>query len=341
MKEVVIVGGGFVGSNVAKKLENNFNVTLIDSKKYFEFTPSIIKTIANPKFLKKIRVFYKGYLKKSKVILGKVSSVHENHVLVGNKKFNFDYLILASGSYYESPVKKRNVSSLSEIKDFKKINSKIKSSKKIAVIGGGVVGVELTSELITKFPQKEISLFTLSKKIIERNNKKSQERAKNFLLKKGANLFFGENVCFKKKGVFCNENKKIIADHFFVCTGIKRNSEFLKKGKIPLGKKGGVVVDDFLRVLNTKNVFAGGDLTSIPEEKTAQSAVLHAKIISKNIICLERGKTPKKYAPKKRVMVISLGRFSGIFEYKEFSFGGVFPSLIKRLIEIKQMSKFR
>ena len=36
MKKVLIIGGGFAGSIITKKLENKFDVTLIDSKDYFE-----------------------------------------------------------------------------------------------------------------------------------------------------------------------------------------------------------------------------------------------------------------------------------------------------------------
>jgi NADH dehydrogenase FAD-containing subunit len=45
---VVIVGGGFAGAYVAKALEDCFRVTLVDNKDYFEFTPSVLRTIVEP-----------------------------------------------------------------------------------------------------------------------------------------------------------------------------------------------------------------------------------------------------------------------------------------------------
>lgn len=47
-REVVIVGGGFAGAYVAKALEDCFRVTLVDNKDYFEFTPSVLRTIVEP-----------------------------------------------------------------------------------------------------------------------------------------------------------------------------------------------------------------------------------------------------------------------------------------------------
>ena len=67
-KNLVIIGGGFAGSFVAKKLENKFNTVLIDNKDYFEFTPSILRSIVIPRHLKKIQILHRHYLKKSKII---------------------------------------------------------------------------------------------------------------------------------------------------------------------------------------------------------------------------------------------------------------------------------
>lgn len=37
--KLVIIGGGFAGAYVAKRVERHFETTLIDTKSYFEFTP--------------------------------------------------------------------------------------------------------------------------------------------------------------------------------------------------------------------------------------------------------------------------------------------------------------
>ena len=67
MKKLVIIGGGFAGSLIAKNCENYFDTTLIDSKDFFEFTPGILRTIVQPSHAKKIQVLHKEYLKKTKV----------------------------------------------------------------------------------------------------------------------------------------------------------------------------------------------------------------------------------------------------------------------------------
>ena len=82
MKRVVIIGGGFAGSFVASKLERDFLVTLIDSKDYFEYTPSILRLVVNPKIISKIRVSHKNYLKKSEIVVGHVNEISKEYVKV-------------------------------------------------------------------------------------------------------------------------------------------------------------------------------------------------------------------------------------------------------------------
>ena len=105
MKKVVVIGGGFAGSLVAKKLENWFKVVLIDSKYYFEYTPGILRVIIGPSNAGKLQVKHKDYLKKAKVIVGHVKEVSRKDVIIGRRNISFDYLVICSGSRYDLPIK--------------------------------------------------------------------------------------------------------------------------------------------------------------------------------------------------------------------------------------------
>ena len=78
MKRVVIIGGGFAGSTVAMKLQSDFNVTLIDDKDYFEYTPGVLRAIVEPAHANKLQAIHDGYLKKAKVLNCKVDSISAN-----------------------------------------------------------------------------------------------------------------------------------------------------------------------------------------------------------------------------------------------------------------------
>src|SRR3989338_3462411 len=109
MKRVVVLGGGFAGSKIAKKLEKDFDVILIDTKDYFEFTPGILRTIVEPKHIKKIQVLHSHYLHKTNVIVGEVKNIGKDFVKIKRRKISFDYLIICAGSSYNLPIKEQKV----------------------------------------------------------------------------------------------------------------------------------------------------------------------------------------------------------------------------------------
>ena len=351
MKNLVIIGGGFAGAYIAKKLEKdkNFNITLIDTKDYYEFTPGILRAIVSPKHAKRIQVLHTHYLKKSRVIVESVKKITEEEVITDNNKIKFDYLIICSGSSYNAPFKEKNLINPTRTRHIRDYYEKLEKAKSIAIIGGGIVGTELTGELIDFYGEKkakEITIIHKHDKLMERNNKKTSEYSEKLFKKHGVKIINNEKaLSYKNNTVKTDKNNKIKADLIFLCTGITPNSEFLPKNW--LNDKKQANVNEFFQVINNKknklykNIFAAGDITAIKEEKLAQNAEKHAKHVIKNLKLLENNHELKPYKSKKRIMVISLGRFNGIFHYKNLAITGLFPGLLKTLIEWKTMIRYK
>ena len=287
MKKLVILGGGFAGAKIAKALENIYDVTLIDSKDYFEFTPGILKSIVNPAHLKKIQILHNKYLKKALVIIDKVKEINKKQIILSkkNQKISFDYLVISLGSSYSSPFKEKDLAIVTRINHLKNYYKQLEKSHKIAIIGGGIVGIELAGEIIIKYPDKEITIIHKNNKLMERNHAKAISYADKFLRKKGAKFILNENaVSYKNNYIKTDKGTKIKADMIFLCTGIKPNFHPLEKNfKNVLNKEKNVKVNDFLQVEKYENIFAAGDITNIKEEKLAQNAEKQATIVIKNL----------------------------------------------------------
>jgi NADH dehydrogenase FAD-containing subunit len=335
MKNIVIIGGGFAGSHAAKKLEKiqnpGFQVTLIDKKEYFEFTPSILKAITSAKYLNKIHIKHKEYLKRSEFILGKADKITENYVQIKNfsKKIPYDYLIIATGSYYFLPFKNHKSLQINRGEDIKKYNKYLQESNKITIIGGGIVGVELAGEISDFYKNKKIELIESKSSLIQRSNKKTQEYSKRILEKKGVKIIL--NKSFKQPNSK-NKNEELI----FTCTGIKPNLNFKFSPKdISLE------TNKYLQLNPHRNIFIVGDVSNIKEEKTAQNAIKQANVAIENIKRIEKDKPLKNYTSKKNPQLISLGKNKGIFEYKNFVMKGKIPIIIKNFIEKREMRKLK
>ncbi len=342
-KKVVVIGGGFAGSKVAKGLEDSFSVTLIDNKDYFEYTPGVLRGIQNLKYLDRLRVKHKDYLRNVKVVVGSVNDVSKKDVIVDGKKIEFDYLVIASGGkskqFFDGPL----VYSVYSGKHIEGAFSNVQKAKKIVVVGGGLVGIELAAELAEFYKDKKISLVHPKEDILERQHPRTRKLATKWLEKKGVELILGERIVAQEKMIcICESGNKINADIVFSCVGVGSNYEFLERGfrKI-LTERNQIKVGGDLLVDGQKNIFAVGDVNGIKEEKTAQNAEKQAEVVIENIKRVDNSEELKKYKGGKRVMVISLGSKEGIIEYGNFVIGGFIGGLAKWAVEKMVMVGYR
>ncbi len=342
MKKVVVIGGGFAGAYVANALQKEFAVTLIDTKDYFEFTPSVLRALVDPRVVKHIQVNHTHYLTKGTFIQGSVTDITKKEVFISTKKIPFDYAVVTSGSFYSLPIKESNIVLVSRAEHLREYHYKLEHVKKILIIGGGLVGVELAAELCTHYPEKEVTIVHANKDLIERNDPKSRKYAKKFLQKHNVKLIFNERATEQKKNTFVTDKGRILkADLVIPCTGIKPNYSLLEKHfSNSITDNHGIAVNSYLQMKGSETIFAGGDITHISEEKTAQTAEMHAAYIVKNIRNLEHGKPLQKYKAVKRPMVISLGKWDGLLEYQGIVVAGLLPVLGKKFVEWKTMLRY-
>lgn len=343
MKRVVIIGGGFAGSTLAKKIESKFEVTLIDNKDYFEFTPGILRTIVNPDRSACMQVKHSDYLKNSKFVQGEVKAIDEKEVSVSGLKIPYDYLVLAMGSSYQAPFKHPHLFVASRAKELASYSKDLSSAEDVLIMGGGLVGVELAAEIAHYNPEKKLTVINVTPELLGRMSPKARNIAKNFLEKRGAKLIFGEKIVKTgKKEFITDKGNKIKADLAFACLGIVPNSAILKKNfASSLDERGFAKVDEYLRLTSHENIYVAGDLTGIIEEKTAQNAERHARLIANNILAAENGQAMTKYESASGPIVLSLGPHNAIFAKGDFVFSGIIPAMLKWAVEKKEMFKKR
>ncbi len=343
MKHLIIIGGGFAGAYLAKELEQEFDVTLFDTKDYFEFTPSVLRTLVEPEHIKKIEVLHSSYLKRATIIREAVERVTPTEIIVGKKCYPFDYLVIASGSRYNSPIKEQDIVIKMRGQELRNYAQKLEKAKSVLIVGGGVVGTELAAEICEKYPQKKITMVHAGSSLLERNPTKARAYAEHFLKKRNVTILFNERITGGKGKIYhTDKEKKINADLVFLCTGIVPNSEFLEKDlSHSLNEKKFLHINQYLQLEEHPAIFAAGDINDSKEEKTAQSAEKQAEVVCHNIRALEKKQQLKSYLPHQRPMVISLGKWHGIFIDKNFVWTGIIPSFLKRAIEWKTMWRYK
>ena len=80
----MVVGGGFCGALSAHLLQYNFNVTLIDQKNFFEFTPSLYRAFVDPSHFSSIHVLHEHYLSRASFLQEEVVEIGTNVVVTSS-----------------------------------------------------------------------------------------------------------------------------------------------------------------------------------------------------------------------------------------------------------------
>jgi len=354
-KRVLIVGGGYAGTYAAKRLQYDFDLTLIDAKEYYEFTPSRLRTLSEPWHTFKVKLLYETVLSKTRIVTERVQYVTEDEVVTEhNSVFKYHYLIVTTGSRYKETVFPP-ISSITEplpanlrakiisarAPNFELYHNLIEQSRKILIVGGGTVGVELAGEIANFFDGKEVTLIHSQTQLMNRSPEKASRYAEHFFKHNNVNLVVGERI-IEQTGLYFKTDVGNLyeADIAFICTGNVPNSELFKPAFTEaLNRYGFVKVNKHLQLTGFTNIFVAGDLTDIPEEeeKLCQTAFNEIKVIICNINNAEHGKSLQEYHPAPCPMLISLGKYDGILTYRSWAFTGFIPAVMKEFVEWKEM----
>ncbi|CEP19547.1 hypothetical protein [Parasitella parasitica] len=319
-KKVVIIGGGFTGFTVASILDPmpRFHVTLVDVKDSFEYTPGMIKLLVRPEETSSLRVRHDAYVKQGRVVIGYADQIVDDatKVKVNDEHIPFDYLVIATGSTYHSKLKSFDTSSLYRLSELAGEHQQLKQARSILIIGGGLVGCELASEIANHTfgapydHKKKITLVECNDTLMKRSSVKRQQNATAYLKSLGVQVVLNEKIVdfdSAENNAYLGSTGARYADYdkVFVATGPSPCSQIIRgDGDVGfescLDHWGRIRVRPTLQLDHWKydHIFCGGDVTNVQEEKTGYAATLAGVCITRNICRMEKGKAPLKQGSK-------------------------------------------
>ena len=246
-----------------------------------------------------------------KLKIGEVVSIDQKNKVCktdDGSEYSFEKLIIATGSKPNVPkwlkgAKLENVFTIPKDKIYlDKLFNKLKNYKKIVVIGGGFIGVEMSDE-INKM-NKDVTLVEILPHILglvfdEEIAVKAEEIIKSRGIMVKANAGVKEILGDKKAtGVLLNNGEKLEADAVILAMGYQTNISLAEKSGIKINKMRFIKVDEYMRTDN-KDIFSVGDcaekrdfITKEPSRiMLASTACAEARIAGINLYKLSLVKT--------------------------------------------------
>ncbi len=193
-------------------------------------------------------------------INNKVAITENNH------EIGFEKLILATGSRpFIPPIKGTDKDGVYFVKkDAKYLESmlnKVRNSDRIAIVGGGFIGVEFADEI--RKLGKEVHIVERSSHLLHLSfDDEFCVLAENELMKQGVQVHTGvgiKEICGKKSAecVLLENGEKIEVDMVLLSTGARPNTKLAESMGLNVNNYG-IVVDEYMRTSHP-DVFAVGD----------------------------------------------------------------------------------
>ncbi|MXV52515.1 FAD-dependent oxidoreductase [Pedobacter sp. HMF7647] len=299
--KIVIIGGGFGGIEIAKKLKGKeVKVLMLDRHNYHTFQPLLYQvatggleadSIAFP--LRKIFKGQKNFTFRNTEV--KQIVPERNVVVTSIGEISYDYLVLATGSdtnFFGSKELEHYTMPMKTIPEALNLRSMILQNLEEAliekdpvkkagllnfvIVGGGPTGVELAGSLCElrnhvlqkDYPELDMSLMNIyliegSPAVLGPMSEKSQHDAREVLETMGVKVFTQTRVLsYDGDKLSVSDGQEIYSENVLWSAGVMGEViDGIPKDKIVRGNR--ITVDETNKVTGFDNIYAIGDVASM------------------------------------------------------------------------------
>lgn len=304
-QRIVIIGGGFAGLTLLRKLrKKNFQIVLIDQYNYHQFQPLFYQVATSGLEPSSISFPFRKIFQSRKNIFIRVTQVTEidpvkKRVITTIGHINYDYLVIAAGvetNYFGNEHIKEKSFPMKSVPEALLLRNTLlqnlenalitddederKGLLNLVIIGGGPTGVELSGAIAEmkkfvlpkdypeiNFDDMKIHLVEALPALLNSMSKKSSERVHKYLTDLGVNVLTNKKVSdYDGKNIMFADNTVIRTNMMIWTAGVSA-------AKLPglpadsFGRGGRLLVNQNNLIKGFTDVFAIGDISLMTEEK--------------------------------------------------------------------------
>ncbi|MFD0004119.1 NAD(P)/FAD-dependent oxidoreductase [Streptomyces sp. NPDC127178] len=324
--DVVVIGGGYAGVRLAKRLDATARVTLVDRKEVFFHRIAALRAGVRPDWSHRPFIPYDRLLRNGRVAVGKAVRIDttERHVtLATGERLPYDVLVIATGADYPEPARFTGTTTEEAVKSLVAHQQHIAAAEHVLVVGGGPSGVELSAEIRLARPEARVTLAHSGPELLHATGSaRAGRKARAWLESHGVDVWLDS---FMSPGTDFDTYRDargnvLEADRSFWATGTTPNTLWLRLAGLGswLTGTGHVKVDQALRVQGWLDVFAVGDVNDATEVKITPAALAQADLAAHNIRAYlnsagKHRKEPRSYRAVHRTpLIVPFGPADGV-----------------------------
>lgn len=319
MKRIIIVGGGYAGTVLARALDGVAEIHLIEPRDQFVHNVAAIRAVTDPSLLERMIIPYDRLLHRGKVIQEYATEIAEGRVTLGDGRIiEADYIVAATGSRYTSPFKASRSSEQFKY-DVQAAHAQLAAARSVAVIGGGAVGVELAGEIAAAFRGKAIDLIASSPALVPGYSAKLSNALVQQLKAREVSLHLNAKVTGLNRadGPFSGplnvDGRLMAADLVFAVVGATPQRPPIPGARV--ASNGRTEVDAWLRPAGHAQTYAIGDAAATGDPMTIVAITRQVPWLTKTLKALIASRPVEALAPyapwPSGVLLVPLGPNAG------------------------------
>lgn len=342
MENLVILGGGYGGMKILNKLlpnvPNEVQITLVDRVPYHCLKTEYYALAAGTISDHHVRVSFPDHPRLS-IKYGDVSEISleskEVHFQDG-ESLSYDDLVIGLGcedKYHNIPgadLHTLSIQSISKSRETYQILNDLGQGKVVAIVGGGLSGVELASELRESRTDLTIRLYDRGERILSMFPPRLSHYVQDWFKENGVEVVNTSNITKVEENILYNHDEPIDCDAIVWTAGIQPN-KVVRDLNIDKDAQGRLLITPHHHLDNDEHVFVVGDCASLPHAPSAQLAEGQGEQIAS--VFLKRWNNeqlPKEFPDIKLKGVLgSLGSKHGFGLYGERALTGRVARLLK------------
>lgn len=354
LTEVVILGAGYAGLLSAFRLAGKnkaqqMRITLVNGADHFVERIRLHQLAAGqpqPKrpladMLKGTGVaFVQGWVTEIRPYANEV----QVQTAAGVTQLHYDYLIYALGSTIDTNLI-RGVAdyaySLANEESSLALQARLaqlKPNGRVLVIGGGLTGIELTTEIAESYPQLDVSLVT-SGRLGENLSAKAEAHLLSVFKKLDITLVDQTPIAEMTAAEAHTADGRTISFDVCIWAGAFTVPPLAREAGLLVNTQGQIRVDGYLRAANYPNIYAVGDAAATGLRMACATAMPQGAYAAGHLVARLNQQTIKPFGFAYALRCISLGRKNALVQFvhkddtvKETIAGGWLAARIKEMI---------
>ncbi|KAF0817251.1 MULTISPECIES: NAD(P)/FAD-dependent oxidoreductase [unclassified Cytobacillus] len=343
MKNLVILGGGYGGMRalarlLPNQLPDDVSITLIDRVPYHCLKTEYYALAAGTISDQHVRVSFPEH-ERLTIKYGEITkiSIEENKVyLQGEEPVSYDDIIIGLGcedKYHNVPGADIHTYSIQTIeksrRTYEALNN-LSPGSVVGIVGAGLSGVELASELNESRPDLKIKLFDRGKHILSAFSERLSTYVESWFLEHNVEIINQSNITKVEEKTLYNHDEAIQCDAIVWTAGIQPN-KVVRDMNVEKDPQGRVVLTKHHNIPGNEHVYVVGDCASLPHAPSAQLAEGQAEQIVQILLKRWKGEELPETLPviKLKGILGSLGKKHGFGLVAERPITGRVARLLK------------